>query len=577
MIRRLGAGLVIAVGLACGSDNPSGANGSVTPESGMNQTAAVGTALQPFSVKVTDGADPDAGVTVSWSVVVGGGGVAPATSVTDAGGIAGATATLGTVVGSQVVKATASGYSPAIFTTLATAGPAATIAKDAGDDQFGFTGSALPEQLQVRVQDQYDNPVPNASVSWAVAAGGGNLSPTTTTTNVDGRSSTTYAFGTTPGDVSITASVAGAGTVTFAAKGIVQRFFTILAGGNNVHNRSSVDLWVKDGYAYTGTYPGSVPGVFGNVVLIWQLVGSGAPVLYDSIITPNVGAISDIQVSDDGGWLAFTTEGGTGSGLYVYQLTSPGVPVFRAKTVVSGSTIGLHTGTLATIGGTLYDFAARDPSGCALEIYDLSQAGSGIITEASATPIPENYCIHDTFVRDGYVFVFAWDEGLYIFDVGNGSHGGSPTHPVQISHTKAFGGETHNGWWFWNPNGEKKYLFIGQEGPSNGGNASGDIHVVDVSNFAAPVEVGFYHMANAGTHNFWVDETNQILYAAYYNGGVVALDISGTITGSMASRELARIRPGGNSHTFTWGVMLYNGSVYASDMSSGFYQLSEPH
>jgi hypothetical protein len=74
-----------------------------------------------------------------------------------------------------------------------------------------------------------------------------------------------------------------------------------------------------------------------------------------------------------------------------------------------------------------------------------------------------------------------------------------------------------------------------------------------------------------------VDETNQILYAAYYNGGVVALDISGTITGSMASREIARIKPGGNSHTFTWGVMLYNGSVYASDMSSGFYQLSEPH
>jgi len=79
MIRRLGAGLVIAVGLACGSDNPSGANGSVTPESGMNQTAAVGTALQPFSVKVTDGAGPVAGVTVSWSVVVGGGGVATAT------------------------------------------------------------------------------------------------------------------------------------------------------------------------------------------------------------------------------------------------------------------------------------------------------------------------------------------------------------------------------------------------------------------------------------------------------------------------------------------------------------------
>ena len=549
----------------------------MTPESGTNQTAAVGTALQPFSVKVTDGSGLVGGATVSWSVIAGGGSVTPATSVSDGGGIAQATATLGTVAGSQVVRAAVSGFNPATFTTLATAGPAAAVTKFAGDGQFGFTGAALPEQLQVQVKDQYDNPVPNASVIWAVASGGGNVSPGTTTTNLDGHTSATYALGPNPGPTSVTASVAGAGTVTFTAQGIVQRFITVLGGGNNVHNRISSDLWVADGYAYTGTYGGQVVGVFGNAVLIWQLSASGAPVLHDSIVTANIGAISDIQVSQDGGWLAFTAEGGTGSGLYVYQLTSPGVPVFRAKTVVSGNTIGLHTGTLATIGGKLYDFAARDPSGCAMKIYDLSQAGSGIITEASSTPIPENYCIHDTFVRDGYVFVFAWDEGLYIFDVGNGSHGGSPTHPVQISQTRGFGGSTHNGWWFWNPNGEKKYLFIGEEGPSNGGNASGDIHVVDVSNFAAPVEVGYYHLANAGTHNFWVDEANQILYAAYYNGGVVALDISGTITGSMASREIARIRPGGPNHTFTWGVMLYNGSVYATDMASGFYQLSEPH
>ncbi len=199
----------------------------------------------------------------------------------------------------------------------------------------------------------------------------------------------------------------------------------------------------------------------------------------------------------------------------------------------------LHTGTLADIGGKLYAFTAKDPANCALMIFDLSQAGAGTITTASSTPIPDHYCIHDTFVRDGYAFVFAWDEGLYIFDVGNGSHGGSPSHPVQLSHTLGFGGETHNGWWFWNPNGEKRYLFIGEEGPFNGSNASGDIHVVDVSDLTAPVEVGFFHIANAGTHNFWVDEPNQILYAAFYNAGVVALDISGIISGSMASRELA--------------------------------------
>ena len=61
--------------------------------------------------------------------------------------------------------------------------------------------------------------------------------------------------------------------------------------------------------------------------------------------------------------------------------------------------------------------------------------------------------------------------------------------------------------------------------------SSGDIHVVDVSDLAHPREVAFFHLDGAGTHNFWMDEAQQILYAAYYNGGVVALDVSGTLAG----------------------------------------------
>ena len=77
--------------------------------------------------------------------------------------------------------------------------------------------------------------------------------------------------------------------------------------------------------------------------------------------------------------------------------------------------------------------------------------------------------------------------------------------------------------------------------------------MVDVSDLTAPVEVGFFHIANAGTHNFWVDEPNQILYAAFYNAGVVALDISGIISGSMASRELAQDSAWWAGNTLTWG------------------------
>jgi len=205
-----------------------------------------------------------------------------------------------------------------------------------------------------------------------------------------------------------------------------------------------------------------------------------------------------------------------------------------------------------------------------------SNEGTGV-TLVATVPIPAHYGIHDTFVRDGLAFVSAWDTGIMIFDVGNGILGGSPSNPQLIATYATSGGETHNSWWFWNPlNGEKKYLFVGQEGPAGGLGASiGDIHVLDVSDLAQPSEVAFFHLPGAGTHNFWMDETRQILYAAYYNGGVVALDVSGTLSGDLSNRLLAEIVPGGQGNTFTWGVQLANGSLYASDMLSGLWQLTE--
>ena len=47
-------------------------------------------------------------------------------------------------------------------------------------------------------------------------------------------------------------------------------------------------------------------------------------------------------------------------------------------------------------------------------------------------PIPKFYGIHDTYVRDGLAFVFAWNTGVIIYDVGNGMSGGSPSSPVEV-------------------------------------------------------------------------------------------------------------------------------------------------
>jgi hypothetical protein len=196
------------------------------------------------------------------------------------------------------------------------------------------------------------------------------------------------------------------------------------------------------------------------------------------------------------------------------------------------------------------------------------------IVLVDSLPIPQNYGIHDQFVRDGLAFVCAWNSGVLIYDVGNGILGGSPAHPVLVDSITTAGGEVHNAWWFHNPvTGEQKYLFIGQEGPGTiGAASSGDIHVVDVSNLSSIHEVATFHRTGAGTHNFWMDEPNQILYAAYYNGGVVAIDVSDTLTGDISSRMIDTLSFGAGN-TYTWGVQLANGSLYAMDMLSGFWQL----
>jgi hypothetical protein len=356
--------------------------------------------------------------------------------------------------------------------------------------------------------------------------------------------------------------------------------FAIKAGGNNVPERYSSDLWVHGLWAYTGTWGGaSRNGVAGNAVKIWSLNSSGAPMLVDSIIVAGVGTVSDVQVSDDGAVLVFSAELGPNAGLYVYDLSDPRTPAFRDSATVGQ---GIHTATIADLGGRRYVFAARNPPDPALLIYDITDPRA--IAVVAMVPIPPAYGIHDTYVRDGLAFVFAWNTGVIIYDVGNGMRGGSPSSPQEVSRLQTSaaglgsGPAVHNGWWFHNPiSGENRYLFIGQEGSGViGSKSSGDIHVVDVSDLAHPAEVAFFHLDGAGTHNFWMDEQRQILYAAYYNAGVVALDVSGTLSGDLSSRLIAQIAPGGAGDTYTWGVQLAGGSLYAIDMLSGLWQLGVP-
>ena len=115
------------------------------------------------------------------------------------------------------VEASSGNLTPAIF-TITTGEPPDAIVRVSGNNQSGRPGTRLPNPFVVEVVDENDEPLPGISVTFAVTAGGGRVSPTSATTNNGGRAQTTLTLGEAVGDNTVTASVAGVRTrVTFTA------------------------------------------------------------------------------------------------------------------------------------------------------------------------------------------------------------------------------------------------------------------------------------------------------------------------------------------------------------------------
>lgn len=83
--------------------------------------------------------------------------------------------TLGTGAGSQTLTARAEGAAVVKFTALATPGRPATMNIVAGNHQTAAVGAPLPTALQVKLVDQYGNPVPAEPVTFSVIAGTGTI------------------------------------------------------------------------------------------------------------------------------------------------------------------------------------------------------------------------------------------------------------------------------------------------------------------------------------------------------------------------------------------------------------------
>ena len=362
-------------------------------------------------------------------------------------------------------------------------------------------------------------------------------------------------------------------------------------GFGTVADRFTAEVWVVGNVAYTTTWGArTVNGVrsVGNAIKIWNVDGA-VPVLADSLIVADATTLGDIQASDDEKLLVVATEFSPGS-IVIYDIANPSKPQLLSRFSSDNTLPGVHTALVQRVNGKLYAFLCVDPGGGALAklvIVDLSNPAVPVevFSQEMGSPF-----VHDVFVRDGILMAALWNDGISIFDIGGGGKGGTIANPVLLGNAKTVGGKVHNIWWFHDvANGTKRYAFVGEEGPGSiGASSVGDIHVVDVSDFANPHEVAFYTVPSAGTHNFSMDEDRGVLFAAYYNAGVRALNVRGDLgrcdadaklgdgrcdLGKMG-REVGHALTDTGGAVYVWGVFSVGTKLYASDMLNGLWKLA---
>jgi WD40 repeat protein len=373
------------------------------------------------------------------------------------------------------------------------------------------------------------------------------------------------------------------------AAGSQNKAMTVLGCGDFKPKRITGEINVRGTTGYTTTWNN---GSSTSALYVWDVAGN-VPKLVDSVLVDGASTLGDVVVTPDGKHLVVATEYAGGS-IVIYSLTDPRKPQHVTRFTNAETAPGVHTAEVGLVNGKLYAFLCVDPGAAPakLVIVDITNAAAPqqVYSRFIGAPF-----VHDTYLRDGILFLGLWNAGVAIWDLGGAGLGGTPSNPVDVGSVQTANGHVHNIWWLKDPvTGSSRYAFIGEESPGSvGTSSSGDIHVVDVSNMSAPREVAFYTVPGAGTHNFSVDEQNGILYAAYYNGGVRAIDVRGelgTCTDAQKSspvnqvvqlcdlskmgRELAVGLKDRSNAVFVWGVQYLNGSVYASDMLNGIWKLS---
>ncbi len=363
-------------------------------------------------------------------------------------------------------------------------------------------------------------------------------------------------------------------------------------GQGRVSDVHTSDLWVYEGvdgrdYAVTGTWGADGWAYF------WDVTDPTNPVRTDSIQV-DARTVNDVKVSPDGRYAALSREGASSrrNGVVILDLTDPAHPSIASTFDGNGVTGGVHN--MFATNDHLFALAGGDKY-VILDVTDIRNPR--FVSEYNH---PDSR-IHDVWVHDGIAYSSEWENGVVVVDVGNGRWGGTIENPVFVTNVPYPVGRTHAAFPYVQESTGKVYLFLGDEILTRegaafegfGGDAaydaatgtggvqspsSGYVHIIDFTDPENPKDVARYEIPEAGTHNMWIED--DVLYQAYYEGGLRLVDISGELMGNLATqgREIAVFKPFDPqgfmaNQPNVWGAQPHKGHVFFSDFNSGLWSV----
>ena len=353
-----------------------------------------------------------------------------------------------------------------------------------------------------------------------------------------------------------------------------------VVGKGIVPDVKTSDLWVWEGvdgrdYAITGTW-----GARGEAFL-WDVTD---PSNIHTIDTVQVDArtVNDVKVSEDGTIAVITREGASNrkNGIIILDVTNP-----SETTILSEYTDGLTGGVHNTFIYENHVYAVNN--GRKYDIINIEDPRNPYTVGVFELDTP-GHSIHDVWIEDGIAYSSNWGDGVVVVDVGSTNSadmpgaGGSPNNPTPLGSYSYPSGWNHAAFPFKSKSTGKFYVAAGDEafpygldtqGPNR---AAGWVHFIEFDGWDNPDEVARYQVPEAGSHNYWIE--NDVMYAAFYNGGLRVVDVSGDLMGDLyeQGREIALFLPSDPNaaipnSTFTWGPQPYKGLIFLSDWNSGIW------